>query len=126
MRLEGFCEFSVELVLNLRPGLTRQAALKEAVGREAEGPGQHSFLRIEVDTPYNQTYKIGQNKNILDGNVSFDLGLNISYPLYKKIHFFIEPQIEYYIFTNENTSSNPFLFNLRTGVQFNLSSKKQL
>ncbi len=74
-------------------------------------------LTIETN---NNSYNLGKNKNILDGNVSIDLGLNLSYPISKKIHLFIEPQLEYYIFANDNlkTNLNPIILNLKTGFLF--------
>lgn len=76
-------------------------------------------LTLEID---NESSNLGKNENILRGNISFDLGLNLSYPLSKKIHLFIEPQIEYQIITNDNleTNLNPIIFNLKTGFLLDL------
>ena len=70
----------------------------------------------------NKSSNLGKNENILRGNISFDLGLNLSYPIFKKIHLFIEPQIEYQIITNDNleTNLNPIIFNLKTGLLLDL------
>ncbi|MNX30470.1 hypothetical protein D3C86_606340 [compost metagenome] len=83
-----------------------------------------SFLILDKNQLYLKSENvsmqhIGEAKNISGVNISYNLGLSISYKLNDKFGLDINPLFKYYLSTfKENGDAKPYSFALQTGVNY--------
>ncbi|TDP03786.1 hypothetical protein [Flavobacterium sp. 245] len=83
-----------------------------------------SFLFLDKNQLFLKSEKIamqeiGEAKNISGLNISFDLGIGITYKLTDKIGVDINPLFKYYLNTfKENGEAKPYSLSLQTGINY--------
>ncbi|WP_166922839.1 hypothetical protein [Flavobacterium poyangense] len=83
-----------------------------------------SFLFLDKNELYMKSEKvsrqtIGEVKNISGVNISYDLGLELSYKLTDRFTLGINPIFKYYLSTfKENAEAKPYSFSLQSGIGY--------
>ncbi|MCZ8197997.1 MAG: hypothetical protein O9267_10350 [Flavobacterium sp.] len=75
---------------------------------------------VSIVTENGLKYKIGKTGNLLKQSFGANIGLGLDYKISKRIKINVEPMIKYHFKDIENRKSDSYIFNILTGIEFDL------
>jgi hypothetical protein len=77
---------------------------------------------VSVKTLNGYSREIGKTKKLTTSSISFNLGVEANYPLFKNMKIFIEPTFNYQVKGFSDSAFKPYYFGIHTGLRYSFNN----
>lgn len=113
----SYTEIPVEIKYQF---LNKKVGLKSSLG--------FSYLlldanKVSIRTLNGYSQEIGKTKNLSQTSFSFNIGMEIEYPLFKNTKIFVEPLFSYQVKAFSDNNSKPYIIGIHSGIRYSINNK---